>query len=480
MIVISCGLPGSGKSFLAKKLAKRFKAKLLSSDILRKKMIKNPAYRRKEKLKVYDKLIEEAVKEAERKDVVIDATFYLASLRKKAMKAAEKAKVPLFIVEKTASEKDVKARMKKRPNMKNEKSDADFAVYRKIKKIFEEIKETHFSIEYADGESFEKLVNDFHLAEIKHWLSRKEAYKEKAGKVEIKETHISVVFLNGTNVYKLKKPINPGFLDYSTLAKRKALCREEIRINSLLSKELYLGVAEIKKHNGRITVGGKGKTIEYAVKMKQLPEKEIMTKLLAKGKVNEKIIRNIAKQMTEFHKKVGGKDALNYGKPKDIWNAFSNAFLVKNKIGRDATVIEKKARAFLRKNGKLFMKRVRKKKIKDCHGDLHSGNIFIHNKRAYIFDAIEFNKAISSCDVAAEIAFMAMDLEFNNKKKLADVFVEEYCRLTNDYEIYKLIGFYKCYRASIRMMANAMQGSQTGLKTAKKYAKKAVEYTKIF
>jgi aminoglycoside phosphotransferase family enzyme/predicted kinase len=480
MLLISCGLPGSGKSYLATKLSKRFGAALLRSDVVRGSLLREPSYTKREKFLVYEEMLERAGKLLDKGSVVLDATFYRASLREKARELAARKNVPFFIAEKLAKESDVRKRMKKRGGKDRFRSDADFAVYRKVRDEFEPLEEGHFTIEFADGADFEKLADSIRLEDVKYWLTKKEAYAGKTGKIEMRETHISVVFLNGRHAYKVKRPIKPAFLDYSTLAKRRHFCLEEVRVNSMLSPQLYLGVAAIREIRGRLRIGGKGRVVEYAVKMRQFPEKRMMTRLLPEGRVSEKIVRNIAGQVASFHKKAGCCNALKYGTPEAVWKAFSNAFLVRDAVGKKADVIEKAAKGFLKRERKLFLRRVKGKRIRECHGDLHSGNVFIEKGRPYIFDAIEFSRAISCCDVAAEVAFMAMDLEFHRRKGLADAFVSEYCRITRDYEILKLLGFYKCYRASIRMMAHAMEGGTAGMRTAKRYAAKAVEYTKEF
>lgn len=477
MLIICCGLPGSGKSYLAKKLSKSLGAKRISTDAMRRKIRGAPDYSEAGKRIVYERMFDEAAKQLKEKDIILDATFSKAEMRETAGKLAEKNSVPFFIVEKIADEKTVAERMKRRNAVKKKRdSDADFEVYRKIKGEFEEIKESHAAITDSDSKEFEEFLGKIHLEEIRHGLGRREAYRE-TGEVKIIETHISLVFLTSKHAYKVKKPVNLGFLDYSSLAKRKRFCEEEVKINNMLSKGIYLGVVAVKKNNGGAMIGGKGKTIDYAVKMKRLPEEEIMAHLLEKNLVEEKTVREIASITARFHAK--SRRTPQYGSPKAVWKAFSSAFLVKDKIGK-AGEIEVKAKKFLDENRKLFLKRAKEGKVRECHGDLHSGNVFIHEGKPIVFDAIEFNKAISCCDTIADAAFMAMDLEFHGKKELADAFIEEYLKITKDYEAKKLLPFYKCYRAAIRMMANAMNGTKKGLETAERYAGKALEYAGNF
>ncbi len=299
-------------------------------------------------------------------------------------------------------------------------------------------------------------------AEVIESLKRKDAYDEDVEKIEMLQTHISYIFLTGRYAYKIKKAVNLGFLDYTTLEKRKFFCEEEVRINSLLSKDMYIGVVPINKKGNRIKIRGEGKTVEYAVKMIEMPQEAIMTKLLIKGKVFDKHIKEIARIIHEFHKKTrSDEEVKEYGKTKYIlanWiQNFDQTRDFRKTLGEDKYFyIKNKIMNFIEKNRDLFEKRRKNCRVKECHGDLHSGNIFITDK-IYIFDAIEFNKAFSCSDVANEVAFLAMDLDFHERKDLSELFIKEYIRLSGDNEIYKLLDFYKCYRAYVRAKVNCFK-----------------------
>ena len=141
-------------------------------------------------------------------------------------------------------------------------------------------------------------------------LSDKESYPGKVDKIDMKETHISWVFLTGKYAYKVKKPVNYGFLDFSTLEQRKHYCEKELQLNRRLCKDVYLSVVPITESNGAIKIGGTGKIIDYAVKMRQLPQDRIMSLLIRKGKVKKSHISKIARNIADFHKKA---DAIKGG-----------------------------------------------------------------------------------------------------------------------------------------------------------------------
>ncbi|MBS3054481.1 MAG: hypothetical protein J4431_03020 [Candidatus Aenigmarchaeota archaeon] len=273
------------------------------------------------------------------------------------------------------------------------------------------------------------------MADIVSILSKETAYPHPVSKIRVVETHVSWVFLTGKYAYKVKKPVNFGFLDYSTLERRKRFCEEELKINSKFS-DIYLDVVPVGSKGI-----GKGDAVDYAVKMLQMPENCIMTGMLADGKITRAVMEKIADIITAFHKQNIGdrRDSLNdiklnweenFLQTKDALNAES--------LGYIKSCIER----FIHGNEILLKSRGAIR----CHGDLHSGNIFIVEGTPYIFDAIEFNDRIAFCDPVSDIAFMAMDLEFHGRKDLADIFISS-CKE----EIpAALLTFYKCYRAYVR------------------------------
>ena len=284
---------------------------------------------------------------------------------------------------------------------------------------------------------------------------------EIKGEMQLIETHISWVLL-GEYVYKIKKPVKFSFLDFSTLEKRKHFCEEEVRLNRRLSPDVYLGVVPIAKNakNGGITLEGKGKAIGYAVKMKRLENK--MDDLLRQGKVTASQVTEIAAIVAGFHQKI---ESVQGGSPELVRKQIADLRNHKETIGKACGLGEKvdavvsPCERFIEKNRGLMEKRIAEGKVKDCHGDLHSANIFI-GRKIRIIDGIEFSTDFRYVDVASEIAFMAMDLDAFRKEELSKLFVDEYIRRTGDDELRSLLPLYKCYRANVRAKIAAIDYSQ--------------------
>jgi len=319
-----------------------------------------------------------------------------------------------------------------------------------------------------------------------------EAYPEDTGKIELIQTHISFVFLTKKFVYKVKKAVNFGFLDFSTLEKRRFFCEKELELNRRLCPDIYLEVVSINKSNV-IKIEGSGETVEYALKMKRLPQETIMTVLLSEKKVDNRTIDELARVIARFHSKAQTNDEINqFGSLKIIKTNWDENFAQTEKYinhaitEADYQFLEDKINSFMQSNKELFESRIRNNKIRDCHGDLHSGNIFITDKIC-IFDAIEFNDRFRYSDVASDVAFLAMDLDFQRRPELADYFIEKYTAHSKDQELTMVLPFYKCYRAYVRGKVisfklddpNVSEKEKTdAAKEAQAYFKLAVEYAK--
>ena len=247
-----------------------------------------------------------------------------------------------------------------------------------------------------------------------------QTYPEPTGKIELIQTHISFVFLTEKYVYKVKKPVNFGFLDFSTLDKRKLYCEKELQLNRRLCPEIYLEVVTINKSKA-LKIQGAGETVEYALKMKRLPQECIMTQLLKEGKVDKKNIDQIAEIVAKFHSEaqtnpeiteVGGIKAVKFNWDENFAQTTKYIDLTLSKA--DYTFMQDKINSFMNANKSLFEARMADGRVRDCHGDLHSGNIFITPKIC-IFDAIEFNDRFRYSDTAADVAFLAMDLDYQTE-----------------------------------------------------------------
>ena len=286
-------------------------------------------------------------------------------------------------------------------------------------------------------------------------LLKPDAYDVEPGKIEMIQTHISFVFLTKIFVYKVKKSVNFGFLDFSTLEKRRFFCEKELKLNRRLCDDMYLEVVPINKSN-TIKLKGDGETVEYALKMKRMPQEKILTQLLEENKVDEKLVDKIAKIIAEFHRKAEtNKEISEFGSISTIKINWAENFnqtrssVEKTISSKDFKLISEKIGKVIKQDVTLFEKRIAEGKIRDCHGDIHSGNIFVADK-VYIFDAIEFNERFRYSDVAADIAFLAMDLDFKGRTDLSDFLIKKYVEYSKDKELMQLLLFYKCYRAYVR------------------------------
>ena len=274
---------------------------------------------------------------------------------------------------------------------------------------------------------------------------------------------MSFVFLTGVYVFKVKKPVNLGYLDYTTLERRRFFCHQELELNRRLCPDTYLAVVPItaslrgaKQRSNLLCVEGKGKAIEYAVKMKQLPLDRMMDVLLPKGQVTPGMVAKVAEKLADFHLKAEtNREIAAFGKLEVIrQNTDENFTQTEKYIGISLTAeryerIKGYTSAFISSNISLFDKRVSEGKIKDCHGDLHAAHICFTDDIC-IYDCIEFNDRFRYSDVASEIAFLAMDMDRYQRNDLSQHLVNTYVELSCDEELLNLLNFYKCYRAYVR------------------------------
>ncbi len=313
-----------------------------------------------------------------------------------------------------------------------------------------------------------------------------QTYPESTAKIDLIQTHISFVFLTDNYVYKIKKPVNFGFLDFSTLEKRHLYCEKELELNRRLCPEIYLEVVPIAKSD-TLKIGGRGEVVEYALKMKRLPQDSIMTQLLQEGKIDRKIIDDIAKKVAKFHFEAQTNAEISefggLGTVKTNWDenfAQTQKYIGQTVSKADFEFMQTKINEFMTNSTLLFQSRIDGKRVRDCHGDLHSGNIFVTDKIC-IFDAIEFNDRFRYSDVAADVAFLAMDLDYQGRVDLADYFIAQYINYSKDSELTQLLPFYKCYRAYVRGKVVSFRLDDPNIKPEEKAAatKEAQAYLRL-
>jgi aminoglycoside phosphotransferase family enzyme len=287
-------------------------------------------------------------------------------------------------------------------------------------------------------------------------LQQSDIYDHPAENIQLVQTHISFVLLAGDFVYKFKKPVDFGFLDFSTLEKRKYCCEQELLLNRRLCPDIYLGLVAITREGDGFALNGSGKIVEYGVKMQRMPEEKMMVNLIQQGQVGRKQIDNLVDKLVPFYQQADRNEEIDgFGRAESVAvNVLENFEQTEGFIGGGAIDqdcfdrIADWSREFLSREV-IFNARVRGGYIRDCHGDLYSANICLADK-VYIYDCIEFNRRFRYCDVASDIAFLAMDLDFHGLQDLSVYCIDQFCERSDDTSLKNMLNFYKCYRAYVR------------------------------
>jgi len=304
-----------------------------------------------------------------------------------------------------------------------------------------------------------------------------QAFPDTGKHLEMIETHISWVILSDHFAFKIKKPVKYSFLDFSTQELRRKYCYNELALNSRLSPDIYLGVIEIRSDGERVTIGdGPGEVIDYAVQMKRVRTNARMDLMLIRKKVKRDHVDRIARILVDFHqttdvihKKIEKENIV--GDFNDLQNV--KPFL-REKLGNVAVnLIDRSlecAGKFIHRYGDLMQLRSDQGFVRDGHGDLHTGNIFLLS-RPVIFDCIEFNDDFRQIDVLDEVAFLCMDLERFGRRDLSHAFLEKYLAethvLRNEAEG-RLFLFFKLYRANVKAKIQAIKAQNASTERAMK------------
>lgn len=312
-------------------------------------------------------------------------------------------------------------------------------------------------------------------------MSQPGFYARPPARVELLQTHISYVFLAGDDVYKLKKPVRFAFLDFSTLERRRHFCHEEVRLNRRLAGDVYRDVVAICPRNGGFALApeDRGDAVEYVVHMRRLPAERMLAYLLDHGGVDTDLIDAIASRLAAFHAGADtGPEIARGGDPAVIAKLLDDdfrevdAFHGHTIAADDDEAIRRFCREFLRRHDALLRRRQGEGRIRDGHGDLHAEHICCVDP-LIIFDCIEFNPRFRHRDVAAEIAFLAMDLVYHRRSDLAERLVARYAAETSDPELPLLVPFYACQRAYIRGKVDSLKSVDTAVDAAARDAARA-------
>ncbi len=325
-------------------------------------------------------------------------------------------------------------------------------------------------------------------------LLQPQTYNTDQTEITFKETHISRIYFVGDRVYKIKKPVDFGFLDFTTLEKRYFFCKEEVRLNQRFSEGVYVGVVEIRDHDGRITIEGPGQTIEYAVMMKRLPEESMLPQLLAKNDPSlcdrmAVLAQHIAERYQQLESYGPGADDPHLEVVKTNWQENfiqTEPFIGKTISQNTFDYLKRYVLDFEEQQAELFRRREVQGWVRDGHGDLHCEHICFLDGAIAIYDCIEFNRRFRIADVLADLAFLLMDLELRGRQDLATVVRDNYLEVigrTKDTEL--LLPFYQVYRAYVRGKvesflsndSNADEGNRMAAQgRAKRYFNQALGY----
>ena len=305
-------------------------------------------------------------------------------------------------------------------------------------------------------------------------LMQPDAYDPPVEKCELIETHISWVILAGAYAYKIKKSLNLGFLDFSTLEKRRFYCGEELRLNKRLAPMVYLSVVPITGtlEHPRLNpqLAGEGQAIEYAVKMRAFPQQAQLDRVLALGTLKSQQIDILSRHIANFHNRidVAGGDTI-YGNPPSVLQPIEENFkqirehVTDTKALNMLSELERFSRENFQALQSLFTQRKSAGFVRECHGDLHLRNIAWMDDGPVVFDCIEFNPGLRWIDVMSDVAFLVMDLQDRQQPALAQRFMNHYLEHTGDYAGMRVLRFYQMYRALVRAKIDAIRGDQAGI-----------------
>lgn len=311
--------------------------------------------------------------------------------------------------------------------------------------------------------------------------------------IELIQTHISYVLLTGDYAYKIKKPVNFGFLDFSTLDKRQHFCAEELRMNQRGAPDLYLEVLPITQQAG-FQLGGTGQPVEYALKMLQFPQAALLITMFEQGKLSEAHMEELGRVVAQYHAKAQTNDYIrSFGEVAQVREAIDENYEQTMKyIGTAQTQAQFEETKqytdnFFVEQPQLFTKRIADDKIRECHGDLHLRNICLWQDKILLFDCIEFNEPFRFVDVMYDVAFTVMDLEARQRPDLGNAFLNTYVEQTGDWEGLQVLPLYLSRQAYVRAKVNSFllddpavpaAVKEEATATAAHYYKLAWQYTK--
>jgi uncharacterized protein len=315
-------------------------------------------------------------------------------------------------------------------------------------------------------------------------LLRPEAFFHRADDLRLLETHVSWIILAGEHAYKIKKPLDLGFLDFSDPTKRAAAYEEELRLNRRLAPSTYRGIVSVVERDGEVYLHGAGRKVEPALWMRRLPADGMLPALLRKGTATPGLMRRIARTMARFHAAAAtGPGIAEHGSLANITARWQGNFeQTASVVGRtlpdwQLERISRYVDSTIELEREVFAGRIAEGRIRDGHGDLHAGSICLDGRRLVIFDCLEFAPSFRCGDVAAEVAFLVMDLAHAGRADLGWTFASHYARVYGDRGLFDLLDFYACYRAYVRGKVVSLRLHQASdSENAERIAEEAGEY----
>lgn len=303
-----------------------------------------------------------------------------------------------------------------------------------------------------------------------HAMQQPATYPHPVDQVVMRETHISWVFLAGDFAYKIKKPVNFGFLDYSTLEARHHFCQLEMQLNQRLAADIYLDVLPISGDASTPVLGDASAPFEYALKMRRFDDEQLLNALHQRGELREEHLIQLADQIAEFHlQQQPATPPEDLGTPAAVWAPVAQNFeqiralLQDDSALKQLELLEAWSKDTFARFEDLIIERRANGKVCACHGDLHLGNTTLWQGQVLAFDCIEFNDAFRWCDVISDLAFLLMDLEDRGLQGMAQITLNHYLEQTGDYQGLQLLCFYKVYRALVRAKVGLFRLAQPGL-----------------
>jgi aminoglycoside phosphotransferase family enzyme/predicted kinase len=312
------------------------------------------------------------------------------------------------------------------------------------------------------------------------FLLEPRSYRHCPKRVRLIQTHASYVLIAAPYVYKVKKPVNLGFLDFSTLENRRHFSEREVILNRRLCQGIYLGVVPISLNAGRLAFGLRGDAVEYAIKMRKLQDRYFTLGLLQRDRVGTEDLDRVVSKLKAFYEgQRPTEEVTMWGRIKKLKISTDENFrqteaFIGSTLSRPAfEAIRLYTENFYNRNAKLFDSRIRKQWIRDCHGDLHLEHVHLAPKRLSIYDCIEFNDRFRYIDVANDIAFLAMDFDYHGRSDLSRYFIARLADALGDSGMLGLMDVYKCYRAYVRGKVESLRQDEVDVSDSERRESRA-------